>query len=169
MRCDPVYGPGNVKTGFLCGRSRGGGPKLPPCACGQPGVYECDGPPPPGARRKTCDRPMCARCAVSIRAFDLDFCWDCALAVAPLDCLLVGFGPELVGRRCLGARVAKVDLCLRHAVLFDHWLAFAGGSKVYANQEMDREAKRAVHRRWLGHLQIGEAAHILEGRHAPTT
>lgn len=169
MRCERQYGPGNRVTGYICGGRRGSPPKLPPCECGNPSVYECDGPPDPGTRRKTCDRPMCARCAVSIRALDVDFCPTCARLVGPLDCLLAGDGPAMPAAPtfCMGALVLQHDLCVRHAVLFDHWLAFAGGSRVYATAEMDRRKKREVHRRWLVQLSAVEASQILGGRHAP--
>jgi hypothetical protein len=34
----------------------------------------CDGPPPRAARRKTCDRALCSRCATHVEGADLDFC-----------------------------------------------------------------------------------------------
>lgn len=179
VRCEARYGPGNVRIGYTCGAGRrGGAPRLKPCACGRPSAYECDGPaagnsPPPrskkgtGAAPPTCDRPICTDCAVSIRAFDLDFCPSCASAAPPAGCLLTSSGPELAGARCRGVLVGHLDLCVRHAVLFDHWLAFAGGSKVYATPEMDREQKRQLHRDWLAQLAAEEATRILGARHAP--
>lgn len=169
MHCDNVYGPGNVVVGKVCfGGRRGGGPPGR-CRCGAIGVYECDGPPPPDRQNRkgaTCDRPICAGCAVSIRYHNLDFCPECATAVPPLiGCLN---GPPFAGTRltCVGALVGKLSLCVRHAVLHDHWLGFAGGSAVYARKDLDREAKREAHRDWIRATNEREIMDILEARHA---
>ena len=48
------------------------------CACGQPATKLCDFP---TARGKTCDRPLCDRCAVGIDR-DVDYCPDHPRTVA---------------------------------------------------------------------------------------
>lgn len=49
------------------------------CAiCGEIGAEKlCDGPPPIGSKRKTCDRPLCSKCATHVPGHDLDFCPQC--------------------------------------------------------------------------------------------
>ena len=45
------------------------------CAfCDASSTKLCDGPPPEGKRRKTCDRPLCPRHAAHVDGQDLDFC-----------------------------------------------------------------------------------------------
>lgn len=51
------------------------------CKCGRPSTKLCDfelGPPDhaQGAHGKTCDRPLCDRCAVHIPGKDVDYCLD---------------------------------------------------------------------------------------------
>ena len=58
MPCTPFTLPGGVR-GYVCTR----GPR-PRCACGQPATLQCDAP----TKRKsgTCDRHLCAGCAVEV-------------------------------------------------------------------------------------------------------
>lgn len=58
MPCQPFTLP-NGARGVLCTRSR-----RPRCACGQPATLQCDAP----TKRKsgTCDRHLCAACAVEV-------------------------------------------------------------------------------------------------------
>lgn len=167
MGCDRLYGPGRV-VAIVCSRGRGRGRALPPCQCGGAASYECDGP--GAAQGKTCDRPMCARCAVSIRNLDLDFCQRCAGQYPLLvECLLAGLSQAPVGSpvlSCVGVLVARVSLCVRHAVLFDHWLGLEGGHEIYARSGLSREQKREQHRRWLQLVTAERITEILGERHA---
>jgi hypothetical protein len=47
------------------------------CACARRATLLCDGPPPPGAKRKTCDAPLCPEHAVHVGP-DRDLCPACA-------------------------------------------------------------------------------------------
>ncbi len=63
MPCTPIRGSYNGKPffGFLCSRGR---PKAKPCAvCGAPSSKLCDGDIGNG---KTCDLPLCERCAIHV-------------------------------------------------------------------------------------------------------
>ena len=68
-----------VKTGdgyaIVCSRGRR---KPPKCACGRPSTKLCDWP---TANGKTCDKPLCAGCAVHVGR-DRDHCPDHALEAA---------------------------------------------------------------------------------------
>jgi hypothetical protein len=177
MACRQSYKSGNRPTAqFLCGPGMGGPKKR--CACGTMGDLLCDGP--KSHRRiplvddehdetMLCSAPLCDGCAVQIRCMEQDFCAPCAAARTVGECLLASPGPAsspLV--RCAGVLIAKACLCVRHAVLFDHWHAFEGGELVYADQNLDREKRRDAHRRWLRTATDTEIAHILLGRHLPT-
>lgn len=67
--------------------------------------------------------------------------------------------------RCCGVHVGKADLCLRHAVLFDHWHAFEGGEAIYAG-DLSREQKRDEHRSWLRTRTKAQLTQVLKVRHA---
>lgn len=164
MACEPIFWqPGNRAGGFIC-TSRGRGPRRHPCAhCGAMTELLCDGP-PRAPRKKSCDAAVCHGCAVSVRAVDRDFCQHCAALPAAADCL--ARGPSAVEVACRGARVDKHGLCLRHAVLFDDWLARHGGAEVYA-QGVHRDNKRAAFRSWLRCLAPSAAAATLERYRAP--
>jgi len=58
-------------VGIICGgRHR----RLPPCVhCGEKSAFECDGPAPAGAKRKTCDAALCRRCRIHVPP-DRDYC-----------------------------------------------------------------------------------------------
>lgn len=69
VMCEHVKVPGGLA--IICGGRRG---RRPPCLhCGDPAEFECDGPPPEGSRRKTCDRPLCRRCRIHVPP-DRDYC-----------------------------------------------------------------------------------------------
>lgn len=55
MPCTPFTIAG--ARGFICTRTR-----RPRCACGQPAAFQCDAP--TERRSGTCDRHLCAACAV---------------------------------------------------------------------------------------------------------
>lgn len=84
---------------WICSRGRRG--KAPLCSVcrTRPATQLCDGPPPPGARRVTCDAALCTRCSAHVPAAvvllpshveraagvkperdDRDFCPRCAAA-----------------------------------------------------------------------------------------
>ncbi|HET9554303.1 MAG TPA: hypothetical protein VFP50_15180 [Anaeromyxobacteraceae bacterium] len=65
--------------------------------------------------------------------------------------------------------MGKAGLCVRHAVLFDHWLGFCGGSEVYANPQFNQEQRRQVHRRWLRSAPADELARVLVERRVPAS
>lgn len=49
--------------------------KIEKCACGRAPRFLCDGPAPPGSGRKTCDTPVCGRCATWARTkSDTHYC-----------------------------------------------------------------------------------------------
>jgi hypothetical protein len=76
MACDPIYGPGRQGiVGFICSRGKRPGSRTPCCACGKVGAPKlCDGRTDrPG---KTCDAPLCGRCASPIGR-DRDLCPWC--------------------------------------------------------------------------------------------
>lgn len=175
MACEPIgWRPGNRPQGFLCGPGVGKGRrKGPPCACGRPGVLLCDGPPVDGGRPwtrrgepRTCDASLCEQCAVQIRNLDVDLCPRCARLSTPPGCL-VGPAPAGSPARCLGALVGKAQLCVRHAVLFDHWMGFEGGEQVYADPQLNREQRRARHRAWLRGTPPADLILVLRARRAP--
>ena len=58
MPCTPFTLPGGAR-GFICTRS-----PRPRCACGQPATLQCDAP--TKRRSGTCDRHMCAACALEV-------------------------------------------------------------------------------------------------------
>jgi hypothetical protein len=62
--------------------------------------------------------------------------------------------------------VEKAKLCVRHAVLFDHWLGFEGGLKVYRSPQLNQEQRREEHRRWLRTTAPERLTEVLEARHA---
>lgn len=75
MICEKIVFPDGV-TGYVC--KRGSRRPAAPCeVCGnRPHAKLCDGSPPKGARRKTCDRKLCEECAAHVKGADLDFCPD---------------------------------------------------------------------------------------------
>lgn len=76
MPCIPVVGPKGAR-GWVC--VRGPQPR-PKChLCGRPGGLLCDYPAGPG---KTCDRPLCRRCALHLDR-DTDWCPSHALEGFP--------------------------------------------------------------------------------------
>lgn len=166
MPCDPFYMTGNRAYGYACSRGRGG-KKNPPCSCGAEGTLQCDGP--TGDPAKTCDRYICRRCAVSLRVHDVDLCPNCARGPSGslLPCLLANLGPAVAGSpvRCMGARIERLELCVLHAVLFDHWHAFEGGEKVYGRGDLSREQKRDEHRHWLRSALPDHVTKVLQVRH----
>ena len=66
MACDPLYDKRQRVVGFIC--SRGPARNGPPCCgCGAKGTtLLCDGAPPPGSRKRTCDAPICRSCAAHV-------------------------------------------------------------------------------------------------------
>lgn len=69
MPCQPISGPGGM-TGFICSR----GPRAKPCCiCGKPSSRLCDFPLRGAKAGRTCDRPLCAGCAVHVGP-DRDLC-----------------------------------------------------------------------------------------------
>lgn len=143
--CDPIWGPNRQPMGFICSRGPRKGPKTPCRFCGALGApLLCDGP---GATpKKTCDAPMCPKCAVSVRSLDSDFCPRCAASSPPSPC------PAGVGVRadpCAGPIVKAEGTCLKHAFLFQHWLRDGGWERVYKREDLTREQKRLAFRTWL--------------------
>jgi hypothetical protein len=70
MTCRPVTLPNGGRM-IVCGR---GGRALKPkrCRCGAEAEFLCDAPTP--TQQKTCDRPLCAKCANEIGP-DRHLCW----------------------------------------------------------------------------------------------
>lgn len=155
--CDTLYGPDRNPNGHLCyGRGRGGRKSQKLCAfCRDPSaVYECDGPKPGG---KTCDANICAGCAVSIRALDVDYCPACVASTELLGCLS-GPTPE---HPCRGPVVAKDQLCLAHCLLFTHWLRSCGGYRdVYADMTKTQDQKRQAFRFWMAQFKPEAAGNL---------
>jgi len=147
----------------------------PCCACGRPSSLLCDGwqgdgkPWDAKGEPRTCDSPVCGSCAVQLRNLDVDLCPRCASWATPPGCLLASFGPAPAGApvHCLGALIVKAQLCVRHAVLFDHWLGFCGGAAIYANPQLNRAQRRDEHRRWLRSTAADELVRVLVARRAP--
>lgn len=163
MGCETIWGPGNQPIGHVRIQGRGQKSTGPCSRCGEPGDLLCDGPHPSGLRGagKTCDKPLCRACAVSIRYVNLDFCPEHGRAV-PLGYCLCSSVP---GVECAGILVEKMGgLCLSHAVLFDHWLGFAGGLEVYRSQA-SQEEKRQRFRGWLTQMPAPGLDLILVHRH----
>lgn len=166
MGCDPIWGNGNKVQGFVCSRSERK-KKHPACSvCGEgDGANLCDGP---GERTgRTCDKPLCDGCAVSLKAHDLDFCPEHARGRHPeVGACRVGNATRV---RCEGVIVEKVGgVCLHHAVLFDEWVGHHGGNKVYAThsfEEKERARRRGVFRDWLKTTPPEDIDSILEARH----
>jgi hypothetical protein len=75
MACKPAFG------AIVCTRGRA---RTKPCAyCGNPGTQLCDFPLKGPKEGKTCDEPMCTRCATRPDATkDLDYCRAHARAIA---------------------------------------------------------------------------------------
>lgn len=157
MGCDPIFGRGNKPVGIV--RSRGKRPKVGPCSCGRPGAVLCDGPVGGG---KTCDKPICPRCAVSIRATNVDFCPSCARGVQPDILASCPVGASAVP--CGGPLVSAEGICLHHSVLFDTWTGHHGGLAVYRQPELSREEKRQRFRDWLNTLTREQSAAMLAAR-----
>jgi hypothetical protein len=76
--CERIALPGGG-VAIVCGGHRR---RRPRCACGAPATLECDGQGPPalerrGAvvakRRRSCDQPLCSRCAIHVPP-DQDYC-----------------------------------------------------------------------------------------------
>jgi len=80
---------------------------------------------------------------------------------------------------CDGEFVPSEGLCLRHACLFDIWIAEHGGHRVYGfkgehdietptvgekNPEKLRRWKRAQFHKWLDGLTLEAVRRMLEGR-----
>lgn len=66
MPCDPIKVPmpdGSVAKGFMCSR---GPRKVTRCKCGRPSTLLCDQPLTGPKTGKTCDRPLCERCATEV-------------------------------------------------------------------------------------------------------
>lgn len=169
MGCDPLFTHGNVRIGTIC--SRGGRKRKPLPDCSvclkRESSLECDGPPPPGTRRKSCDAPLCERCAISIRARGLDYCPDHARPELPELGSPCAASPT-PSVRCRGVLVdvAGGKLCLVHLVLFDHWLGHAGGVEVWRRLKTDPEARRRLFREWVA--AEPNINTILGNRHVPT-
>jgi hypothetical protein len=75
MPCEHVKLAGGISAILCTSRGR---QKIGKCRCGRQGVRLCDfelAPAVGHARSKTCDKPLCAFCAVSIGK-DLDYCPD---------------------------------------------------------------------------------------------
>lgn len=68
MPCDHVALPGGGYA-IVCRRDR----RKPCIVCGRPSSKLCDFPLTGGKAGKTCDRPLCVRCAVHVGT-DSDFC-----------------------------------------------------------------------------------------------
>jgi hypothetical protein len=66
MPCEPIKGPGF--SGIACTRGR----RQRKCECGAVSSRLCDFEIAP---KKTCDRPMCARCATNVGP-DRDLCYQ---------------------------------------------------------------------------------------------
>lgn len=54
----------------------------------------CDGPPPAGSRKKTCDKPLCPAHAAHVEGQDLDYCPEHAMS-APQQLTLTPHGGEV--------------------------------------------------------------------------
>lgn len=104
-----------------------------------------------------------------IRNLGVDLCSRCARLATPAGCLLASLGPAPAGSpvHCLGALIGKAQLCVRHAVLFDHWMGFAGGEQVYADPQLNREQRRDRHRAWLRSTPAADLVLVLRTRRAP--
>jgi len=71
VTCSAIQLPGGG-TAIVCQDGR-----RQPCRwCSSPATKLCDGPPPQGSRRKTCDAPMCVTHAEHVEGQDLDRCPD---------------------------------------------------------------------------------------------
>jgi len=67
MPCDPIkvtMPDGSVAKGFIC--SRGPRPKAKRCRCDRSSTLLCDQPLTGPKTGKTCDRPLCERCATEV-------------------------------------------------------------------------------------------------------
>lgn len=177
MACRRSYRTGNRPGSiFICGPGMVA-PKKPCSVCRAMGDLLCDGP---RSRRripevddehdesKLCSVPLCDDCAVQIRVLEQDFCPSCAAGEPVGVCQLATLGPTASNIvRCGGVLIAKTLLCVRHAVLFDHWHAFEGGEAIYSDPNLNREQRRDVHRRWLRTASAIEIERILRERHLP--
>lgn len=67
MKCETVRMPGGG-VAIVCHR----GPRRPRCRCGRPATRQCDFPTAPG---KTCDKYLCAGCAMR-QGRNHDYCPD---------------------------------------------------------------------------------------------
>lgn len=164
MGCETIWGPGNTPIGHVRIHGRGTKSTGPCSKCGEPGDLLCDGPHPSGMRSggKTCDKPLCRSCAVSIRYVNVDFCPEHG-HVAPhgTPCMC----STAAGVPCAGVLVEKMGgLCLTHAVLFDYWLGHAGGLEVY-HSSVPQEEKRQRFRGWLAQMPAAGLDMILVHRH----
>lgn len=74
MGCEPFvidHGDGKVSRGFIC--SRGPTRQRRKCAfCGGYATLLCDGP--SDREGRTCDAPMCVKCAIHVPGQDVDYC-----------------------------------------------------------------------------------------------
>lgn len=79
MPCDRMSIPGGVAV--VCSR----GQKRSYCiVCASPATLLCDGPPPAGVKRKTCDAPLCRSHAKHVGP-DRDLCPGCAAKRAEVE------------------------------------------------------------------------------------
>lgn len=70
MPCRPIIDAAGHQIGWACSRDQ----RQPRCAvCGAPSTKLCDQPLTGPKAGKTCDRPLCARCAVHVGP-DRDLC-----------------------------------------------------------------------------------------------
>lgn len=145
--------------------------KVGPCVfCGKRGSLQCDGPPADAPdqsvdsmNKRTCDAPMCERCARSLRHIDVDICPRCSELPTPEDFCSISTvtGPVLaVDSPCRGPYIVNEGLCLRHALLFQFWFLHRGGEAVYQDQAIERGMKRTRFREWLAKLTPGHVRKI---------
>ena len=161
----PMHIRGNRRIGHVTIMERKKKTAAPPCACGQPQDYLCDGDTIGGA---TCDRPLCARCAVSIRALDKEYCSPHASGAhaSASVCILRGT-PGLVP--CGGVLVESDFLCVRHEVFFDEWVGHHGGEAIYKDKRIPQEERRRHFVTWLANASAELVVRIATRRHLPTT
>jgi hypothetical protein len=94
VTCEWIQLPGGGSA-VVCSSSRA--VRCSVCGTLSKAIKLCDGPPPPGVKRKTCDAKVCPKCALHVEGQDIDYCPPCAAArAAKEEPMRGGAPPEVV-------------------------------------------------------------------------